>query len=576
MKKRIFLFGLISVCLALVASGVVSMIFFTQHQVETAREFLRTEIAAFETFLERGDESARIEILKPALRDSRLTIFELDGETPYIVADSRVGNIDPPVCHELTAALKYPYGEESRYSNVLGENELYIAKQTAGNRMIRMSMPMSQVYNDIFGELVTLIVAFIAAVFVFLLFCTKAIPRLMRPVEYLHSMYKHTGDTYEAASEEAIAYDDDLRPIARDINKLVTRLNEHIDSIKLQGQKMQVILDMMDEGLIQLDADQKIIYINRKARIFFGIAEHEEPETLLMVTHNTKIREEIDRAHRRGTKRVFDLADMIFHDKTLRLTIRPVPSDGGAGTLILVTDITELLKAEQIRSEFTANVTYEVGTPINEIKKLTTALSEDKDAGRGAVVRYLAMVNIEADRLLNLIEDVFIISELEFQRAADQDAVTDVKPVAERIIQKLTPKAEQNRVNMTLTCSDAQVMMEPKRFNDMLYNLVDNAIKYNVPDGKVTVNINNDGQRLHISVADTGRGIPQSEQPRVFERFFRSQKDRPDVQGTGLGLSIVKHTAMMHGGMVELKSEPGEGTEIIVTLPLADGQIPEK
>ena len=345
------------------------------------------------------------------------------------------------------------------------------------------------------------------------------------------------------------------------------RLGGYIQSITAERDKVGLILDCMGEGLILLDEGGSVLAINRAARSLFGIPEGEEDGALLL-TRSRRLREAIAESKQRHSGVVLDVDALTEQARSLRMFISPVSGrqyEGQrVGTSILISDVTELKKAEGIRSEFTANVSHELKTPLTSIKGFTDMLSTGMVASPEDQKRFITMIGVEVDRLIDLINDILKLSELESVAIAQCEEHSDFLSVARETAALLAPAAQKAGVTLNVSGSAASVAVPQGRLKELLLNLMENGLKYNEPGGRVEVN-------AVICVSDTGIGIPDEAKNRVFERFYRVDKGRARKNGgTGLGLAIVKHIVQLYGGRVTLSSTVGKGSVFTITLPLAE------
>ena len=381
-------------------------------------------------------------------------------------------------------------------------------------------------------------------------------------------------DGTRASGLEEYQADDELRPILRYIDKLMERLGGYIQSITAERDKVGLILDCMDEGLILLDEAGNVLAINRAARTLFGFPDGEEDDGALLLTSSRRLREAIQESRVRHSSVVLDVDALTEDAQSLRLFVSPVSGrqyEGQAvGTSILISDVTELKKAEGIRSEFTANVSHELKTPLTSIKGFTDMLASGMVASPEDQKRFITMIGVEVDRLIDLINDILKLSELESVTIPQSEERSDVLTIARDTAAFLTPTAKAAEVTLSVDGGPATVAVPQGRLKELLLNLVGNGIKYNEPGGTVHTAVSvRDGQAV-IAVSDTGIGIPPEAQSRVFERFYRVDKGRARKNGgTGLGLAIVKHIVQLYGGTLTLESAVGKGSTFTVTLPLA-------
>ena len=407
-----------------------------------------------------------------------------------------------------------------------------------------------------------------------LILARRTANRVVAPLNAVGSALQSVLDGTRASGLEEYQADDELRPILRYIDKLMERLGGYIQSITAERDKVGLILDCMDEGLILLDEAGNVLAINRAARTLFGFPEGEEDDGALLLTRSRRLREAIQESRVRHSSVVLDVDALTEDAQSLRLFISPVSGrqyEGQAvGTSILISDVTELKKAEGIRSEFTANVSHELKTPLTSIKGFTDMLASGMVASPEDQKRFITMIGVEVDRLIDLINDILKLSELESVTIPQSEERSDVLTIARDTAAFLTPTAKAAEVTLSVDGGPATVAVPQGRLKELLLNLVGNGIKYNEPGGTVHTAVSvRDGQAV-IAVSDTGIGIPPEAQSRVFERFYRVDKGRARKNGgTGLGLAIVKHIVQLYGGTLTLESAVGKGSTFTVTLPLA-------
>ena len=407
-----------------------------------------------------------------------------------------------------------------------------------------------------------------------LILARRTANRVVAPLSAVGSALQSVLDGTRASGLEDYQADDELRPILRYIDKLMERLGGYIQSITAERDKVGLILDCMDEGLILLDEAGNVLAINRAARTLFGFPDGEEDDGALLLTRSRRLREAIQESRVRHSSVVLDVDALTEDAQSLRLFVSPVSGrqyEGQAvGTSILISDVTELKKAEGIRSEFTANVSHELKTPLTSIKGFTDMLASGMVASPEDQKRFITMIGVEVDRLIDLINDILKLSELESVTIPQSEERSDVLTIARDTAAFLTPTAKAAEVTLSVDGGPATVAVPQGRLKELLLNLVGNGIKYNEPGGTVHTAVSvRDGQAV-IAVSDTGIGIPPEAQSRVFERFYRVDKGRARKNGgTGLGLAIVKHIVQLYGGTLTLESAVGKGSTFTVTLPLA-------
>src|SRR5213594_1219313 len=416
------------------------------------------------------------------------------------------------------------------------------------------------------GGAVALLVAFAIGLFV--------AGRVTRPVVEMQSIARQMsqGNFLVRAPTHST---DEIGTLGRSLNVLAARLREKIEDLEQERAKVTAILDGMVEGVIAVDGHETILVMNERARAMFGVGQGRgEGKPFLEVIRNADLHE-IFRAGRSAgdvARRELRLSAPV--ERMLRVTA--VPLRLGAeppGLVMVVDDVTELRRLEQVRTEFVANVSHELRTPLTAIQGyletlLAGALEEPEHARR-----FLEIVFRHTERLGRLLNDLTDLSNIELGRVSLKLAPTRVDEVVDAVLAIMSPKAASGRVTLQSRLSSdlPSVLADRDRLVQIVINLVDNAVKYTSEGGRVTVQAQKpaDGQ-IEVDVIDTGIGIPPADLPRITERFYRVDKARSrELGGTGLGLAIVKHLVFAHGGQLWIESEPGRGTTVRVTLPTA-------
>ena len=572
MKKRLIGATVITVLVALFVSNFISVWMMRKNELASTYEELRAILILLDAQSAVTDAEALAEQFMLATPENRLTIISPDGT---VLCDT---NIDPSDLGdhadrpEIIQAIATGWGESTRYSESLQTNMLYVAKEFEDGLIGRASMPLTSIltllWEGIGGFVIASIIALILALFLARRTATMALTplnmvgqSLQGVVDGTHTPHVNPQTTYE-----------EVRPIIRYIDKLMERLGGYIDSIRTERDKVNLILDCMDEGLILLSDNGKILAANRAARGLFGVPLREENSELL-ISRSLRLRESIDTALLHRTPQVVDVDALTNDERCLRLFISPVSERQYEGVTvavsILVSDITALKKAEGIRAEFTANVSHELKTPLTSIKGFTDMLSSGMVSNEEDQRRFLTMMGVEVDRLIDLINDILKLSELESVAIEQQEACCDVLEIAQAVTDLLTASAQQGEITLTLSGQSATTAIPATRLKELLINLIGNGIKYNEPGGTVHTEISTTDTMAIITVSDTGIGIPEEAKIRVFERFYRVDKGRSRQSGgTGLGLAIVKHMVQLYNGTLTLESKLGEGSTFTVALPL--------
>ncbi len=574
MKKRIIGATLLTVVCALLLSNLVGVLIFRGREMDAARDTLQELLVLMDAQSADTDPQELARQFSQAAPGKRLTIIDTDGTVLADTGADPEGLEDHGNRSEVESASATGWGEAVRHSDTMGTSMLYVAKRFADGMVGRASMPLSSIDSLVVSSLWSVLIASAAALLLALLLARRTANRVVAPLNAVSQALQGVLDGTGKPGLEEYQSDDELRPILRYIDKLMERLGGYIQSITDERDKVALILDCMAEGLILLDEDGKVLAINRAARTIFGFPEGEEDDGALLLTRSRRLREAIQECQQKHAGVVLDVDALAESARSLRMFVSPVAGrqyEGQpVGTSILISDVTELKKAEGIRSEFTANVSHELKTPLTSIKGFTEMLSSGMVASPEDQKRFITMIGVEVDRLIDLINDILKLSELESVAIDQCSERTDVLEVAKETADLLAPAAREGGVSLSVSGLSAMVAVPRSRVKELLLNLMSNGIKYTEKGGKVDAAIQLKDNQAVITVTDNGIGIPAEAQSRVFERFYRVDKGRARKNGgTGLGLAIVKHIVQLYGGTVALESEVGKGSTFTVTLPLA-------
>ena len=574
MKKRIIGATLLTVVFALLISNVVGILMFRNREMDAARNTLQELMVLMDAQSAITEPEALAQQFHAAAPDKRLTIIDTDG-TVLADTDADASTLEDHNSRpEVAQAEATGWGEAVRQSDTMGTSMLYVAKRFADGMIGRASMPLSSIDTLVMSGAWGFVIASVAAILLAFLLARRTANRIVSPLNSVGIALQGVLDGKKTPGLEGLQADDELRPILRYIDKLMEQLGGYIQSITDERDKVSLILDCMDEGLILLDTEGKVLAINRAARTLFGFSEDEQDDGALLVTRSRRLREAIHDCQEKHSSIMLDVDALTEDARSLRMFVSPVSGrqyEGQAvGTSILISDVTELKKAEGIRSEFTANVSHELKTPLTSIKGFTDMLSSGMVTSPADQKRFITMIGVEVDRLIDLINDILKLSELESVAIDQTQERSDVLEAAKDTASLLEPSAKAAGVTLAVEGASATVSVPMSRLKELLFNLMGNGIKYSENGGTVSTRIAIQDGKAVISVQDNGIGIPEEDQSRVFERFYRVEKGRARKNGgTGLGLAIVKHITQLYGGTVGLESEVGKGSTFTVTLPLS-------
>ena len=573
MKKRLIGATLVTVLVALLVSSAAGVWVFHQREMAAARQNLEELLILMDAQSAITDPEGIIEQFVQAAPEKRLTIIDVDGT---VLADTEA---DPAAMEnhadrsEVKQAALTGWGEALRPSESVGVTMLYEAKRFADGMVGRASMNVSSIDSLVLNSAGGFLAAALVALVVALLMASRMARMVLRPLNVVGDALQGVLDGNQ--DREALTRyegDDEVRPLLRYIDKLVERLGDHINQIRAERDKVSLILECMDEGLILLDEAGSVLALNRAAKRLFGVGEDSDGSSVLLLTRSRALRQALQTVRADKTPVVLDIEDPAFGERSLRMFLSPVSGrqyEGeSVGCSILISDVTDLKRAEGIRSEFTANVSHELKTPLTSIKGFTDMLSTGMVKDPEDQKRFFSMIGVEVDRLIELINDILKLSELESVAIEQCEERADVLEAAKAAETLLSQAAGSAGITLSVAGMPAEAAIPAGRLKELMLNLMENGVKYNEPGGRVDVGVSADERFVTATVSDTGIGIPEEVRQRIFERFYRVDKGRARKNGgTGLGLAIVKHILQLYGGSVSVESEPGRGSTFAVKLP---------
>lgn len=454
---------------------------------------------------------------------------------------------------EIRSALENGEGFSTRYSSTLFEKTMYFAKRLSDGTVLRISVSRASVGLLLLGMIQPVIIILVAAFIFSDILARRIAKRIVSPLNELDLDHPLDNDVYE-----------ELSPLLNRLNRQRDRIYSQMRELTQKTNEFSQITGSMREGLVLLDNRGVVLNINPAAKKLFGADDSAVGKDFLTIDRNSSMTEAIKNAFSSGHGEIRSaLGGAVW-----QFDISRIDTDGEpVGAVILAFDITEREKAEEIRREFTANVSHELRTPLQGIIG-SAELIENGMVSSEDLPRFVGHIRSEASRLVTLTGDIIRLSELDEGKEMPREPV-DLLSLAKEAVENLQGQASKRNVTLSVDGVSAAVNGVRGLLYEVVCNLCDNAIKYNVDGGSVSVRVDRDDANAYITVADTGIGIAKEDQSRVFERFWRVDKSRSKASGgTGLGLSIVKHAVQYHNGSIELESEPGKGTTIRVTLPL--------
>lgn len=481
--------------------------------------------------------------------DKRITLVDGDGT---VLADTSA-NAKELENHKERSEIKDANtngdGKSSRYSETLMQKTLYYAKKLDDGTILRVSTTQNSVIMILLGLIYPMIIIIILALILSLVLSNRVSKKIIKPINEIDLENPSENITYE-----------ELTPLLKKISSQNKTISKQFKEAKQRQEEFKLITENMSEGLLVIDKNANVLSYNESALRLLEITDV-TAGSVLTFNRSKGFRECVEKALT-GQRCENEIS---MEDNTYSVIANPVyVNEKIIGAVIVILDITESVKRERLRREFTSNVSHELKTPLTSISGFAEMMMQG-GTPENTVVDFSTTIYKAAQRLITLVSDIMKISELDEGAVVSERQKVDLYELSKEIITRLTPVAEKRNITLNLIGDHAYVLGAEKILDEMIYNLCDNAIKYNKENGVVDVIINTTSDKVNITVRDTGIGIPISEQGRVFERFYRVDKSRSNqVGGTGLGLAIVKHAATYHDAEISLESTEGKGTSVTV------------
>ncbi len=549
MTKRIFRSIFTVAAVILLASFVlitgVLYEYFSNKQVDQLN--MQTNLAA------QGLEAAGEDYLSDMdISGCRLTWIAADGTVLYDSQAEQSGMENHADREEVRQALKTGHGESMRYSTTLMERQLYSADRLSDGTVVRISDTQYTPLTLILGMIQPVIIIALIALLLSLLLASRMAKRIVKP---LNEMSLDNAEKIETYPE--------LAPLTDKLKSQQNQLREQEKELRRRRDEFDAATGSMTEGLVLLNEQGSVLSINKAATKALDIGRYCIGKDIRALSEEPRLRETVEKAlgGEHGE------AHITLGGVSYRLYASPVTSGNRvAGAALLMLDTTEKEKAEQLRREFSANVSHELKSPLHTIsgcaELLANGIVQPED-----VPHFLSQIQSESKRMIALIEDIIKLSHLDEGAEDMQREDVDLLYVARREAGNLSQAAEDAGVTLTVSGESAVINGIPQLLAAIVHNLCENAIKYNHPGGFARVNVRREGKKTLLTVEDDGIGIPPEEQQRIFERFYRVDKSHSkEVGGTGLGLSIVKHAAALHNARISVVSAPDRGTTITLAF----------
>lgn len=572
-KRKIYRNLCLVALLAMALSALITALLLCQDLQTQMRQSVMTEVRYLESAMDVSGEEylAHLKSRGDGNSVNRITWVSPDGEVLYdsfADSESLENHKDRP---EIAAALKNGRGESVRTSHTLAEQTYYYAARLDDGSVIRVASTTKSALATVVHTIPVMIAMGILIVLGVLILAEFQTKRIVAPINEMDPDDPKAGEVY-----------DELAPLVRRLEKQKETIRQQMEILREKQEEFTAITENMREGFIVVDSKGDVMSYNKSALKLLGIpaeqadghdysvgaagnagAGHQTNVNIISLNRSENFRQVVDGALK-GThcEQMLDVGNRHY-----QIMANPVTeSNGRSGAVVVILDVTEQQSREELRREFTANVSHELKTPLTSISGyaeiMMNGLVQPSDMGR-----FSGKIYQEAQRLITLVGDIIRLSQLDEEKVQLEKRPVDLHMIASDVVRRLQDVAKKNQITLMMTGKPTVVNGNPQILDEMIYNLCDNAIKYNKPFGEVEVNVATIKDHPVLTVEDDGIGIPVDDQERIFERFYRVDKSHSrQIGGTGLGLSIVKHGAIYHKAKVELKSALGEGTTVRIVF----------
>ena len=533
---------------------VLSIALFMGMLYQYFSDQMMTELESETWLVSRGVELDGMDYLNGLHTTSRVTWVAADGTVLYdneADASTMENHADR---EEIREALTSETGTAQRFSSTLSEQTLYVTQRLSDGTVIRLASAQKTVGLLLISMIQPILIILVLSLLLSAVLASRLSKGLIKPILSLDLEHPEGCETY-----------DELTPLLSRLKRQNDTIQQQMNLLKQRQTEFAALTDNMSEGFLLLDRQGHVLSHNSGALRLLGVEEPEGEVNVLVLNREEPFRQAVDEAL--SGKRSQQMLHL--NGRYCKLLANPVLADGKpAGAVLVLLDVTEQEQRDELRREFTANVSHELKTPLTSISGIAEIMQsgmvkpEDIQSFAGDIYQ-------EAQRLIALVEDIIRLSRLDEGAESLEREPVNLLSVAQDVARRLDSAAQKAGVTLKVMGLSVEVRGIPSVLDEMVYNLCDNAIKYNHPGGTVNVTVapTNDGS-AEVTVEDTGIGIPVEDQSRVFERFYRVDKSHSkEIGGTGLGLSIVKHGASLHGAQIHMDSQVGRGTSVQLLFP---------
>ena len=515
------------------------------------------------------DINEQINKINPLIVDSssRITVIDKNG---VVLGDTYKGinyednHLQRP---EVVEALKNGRGIDVRMSDTTNDRMLYVAQVCSDNEhILRVSVPYNGKVYLALWMLPAVVLSSIFAFIVSVLFSRHFTNTVSKPLQQVTDEIRKIQDGDYSSPLKVYEYDE-ITQIASAAHNLAQKIKLTMEEIVTERNKAQYVLNNMSEGLVLCDKNGYVSSMNKVANVVLGCGNVPIGKHIVNYTRNVDVINGVADAYNKGKTVIFDFDAP--DGRIISANITRATENSDIGVIMVLIDVTTDRETQKLRQEFFSNASHELKTPITSIQGYSELLTSGMEYPPEQKKEFLLRIKKEAQNMTTLINDILMISRLEAGTTVQSKNEFDISIMLDEIFLSAKPMIDEQKLKVVCNCPSIIINAEYKRIYELFNNVIINAVKYNKPEGSVNINVNCAGKKLHFNVKDTGIGIPDVSQQRVFERFYRVDKGRSKkIGGTGLGLAIVKHIVNYYKGTVTLRSKLGEGTEIDILINL--------
>lgn len=580
MKKRLILALTIVSIISILTCGIFATISYRDNYYENTRQRLIQDIDyvggnLLPDFLETGNAQELEDFSTSTF--IRMTLVEEDGTVLYDSLKDASELDNHRYRPEIVGAFAGEITSETRYSKTFTDDMLYVAapyyneaNQIIG--VIRLAMPLNALDSAVFEMINNIIFVLLATIIATLLLVTYFVNRELKPLDEV-STFAQKIATGKFGSELTMIREDEIGELVESLNQMSRQLKTFFNEMDHKNSELTSILSSMNHGVIAIDDENYIVHLNEAAKKLLGLSSQDDlsGKNILEVYRESFMYDLMVKLDETGMDKA-RFESRLNDDQIIRVSVNPMIENKSeiTGHIIVLEDITLVKNLEKMRRDFVANVSHELKTPITTIKGFIETIQENEIRDQETLDRFYNIIFEESNRLSRLVSDILVLSQLEnSQGIQKEEELLNIHDEVHQIFDLLGIGAKLKEIELMFSGNDnTKIRFKPDEFRQMMINLVDNAIKYSDPNGKIDVHVDESDDQIAITVSDQGLGIPKKDIDRIFERFYRVDKSRSKEKGgTGLGLAIVKHIIINNNGTIRVESKVGTGTTFYLSFP---------